>query len=664
MRRAVIALAVSTGVLALAACDGAESMSQPSSDTVAAASPAAPAELPARGLAPADAARVAEGLPAPTTRWYSGLAFGSESFSAFGDPLSLTAVERGIAVGLPRVEVSADAITSPAARDVTMQVDGAEGLPVASAADPIGATLDYRDGAGDTLAQVSIAKGWPAIAVTAVADTSLTLSAPVRDVEGIAVLEIGETTYVLMTDGGRVDGAALSLPEGATAQLAVVPDDGDPAVFAAALGEPVGATDLEISVDEETATTSVTYTDGGTVLAVPEDRAEGLDCTLGTYETIHGELLACAAGSVSWEVPRVDATTALDLEGIGSEQRSAIVEALQAEASAAPDFPVDTYFGGKALHRQAMLVSIADQLGEADLADALFAPLAEALRTWTDPSGCEARDIECFVYDPGFRGVTGLEPSFGSEEFNDHHFHYGYFLNAAAVAVGHDAALAEDIGPVIDQLAADIASPTASERFPQLRSFDPVAGHAWASGMAPFGDGNNQESSSEAVLAWNGLAAWAAARGDAAMTDTATWLLSAEADAALTRWVRPDLSGFPDYAHQFVSLEWGGKREHATWFSPAEAAKLGIELIPMAPVQQHLAATGDADAQIIRDTVEGAQADAGEAGFGDYLLMYSALAGPEDAAAAWEEAVALSTEAIDGGNSRAAMLAFIAAQMS
>ncbi|WP_143340442.1 glycosyl hydrolase [Demequina sp. NBRC 110057] len=665
MRAAPLTAVALASALALAACDGDAPAATPSSDAVAASATSAVADLPERELAPADQARVVGDLPAPTNRWYSGLVFGPGPYSAFGEPMSFTAVEGGLAVGLPRVQASADLIAGPAARDVTLQVDGAEGLPAASAADPVGATLDYTDGAGDTLVRASIAKGWPAVTLTAAADASITLSSPATtSADGPATLVIGETTYVLATDGGTVDGATLTLPEGATAQLAVVPDDGDPAAFAEALGAPVTQTTLQMGVDGDTATTSVTYADGGTVVAVPEDRADGLDCSLGTYETINGPLLACAADAVSWDVPRTQATTALDLSGIGQYPRAAIVEALQEAAASEPELPADTYFGGKALHRQAMLVSTAEALGEDTLADRLAKPLAEALRTWTETDGCESRDSRCFVYDTGFKGVTGLEASFGSEEFNDHHFHYGYFLSAAAIAVGHDASLAEDVGPVIDLLAEDIASPEASDRFPQLRSFDPVSGHAWASGMAPFGDGNNQESSSEAVIAWNGLAAWAEARGDQAMTDTATWLLSAEADAALTRYVRPDLSDFPDYAHDFVSLEWGGKREHATWFSPAEAAKLGIELIPMAPIQgATLGPRSDEDAQVIRDTATGAQADADEAGFGDYLLMYQALAGPDDAAQAWEDAVALPDDAIDDGNTRAAMLAFIAAQI-
>ena len=39
--------------------------------------------------------------------------------------------------------------------------------------------------------------------------------------------------------------------------------------------------------------------------------------------------------------------------------------------------------------------------------------------------------------------MVGLTPSFGSDEYNDHHFHYGYFLYAAGVLAANDPALAK-----------------------------------------------------------------------------------------------------------------------------------------------------------------------------------------------------------------------------
>lgn len=47
--------------------------------------------------------------------------------------------------------------------------------------------------------------------------------------------------------------------------------------------------------------------------------------------------------------------------------------------------------------------------------------------------------------------------------------------------------------------------------------------------------------------------------------------------------------------------------------------------------------------------------------FGDDLLAYRALAGHDEAAAAWQQAVALPDSAIDNGDSRTYLLAWIAA---
>ena len=119
--------------------------------------------------------------------------------------------------------------------------------------------------------------------------------------------------------------------------------------------------------------------------------------------------------------------------------------------------------------------------------------------------------------------------------------------------------------------------------------FDVYAGHSWASGTAPFADGNNQESSSEAITAWTGLPL-----GGGPATKTwsaqAVWMLSSEAQAARAYWTdrqrRPRL---PGYGHQVFGINWGGKRDYATWFSPEPAAMLGIQLIPMSPSSDYLA---------------------------------------------------------------------------
>jgi endoglucanase Acf2 len=375
---------------------------------------------------------------------------------------------------------------------------------------------------------------------------------------------------------------------------------------------------------------------------------------------VYGVARACAAAALEWSVPRVTAAESYDWEGLDDRTREQLAAQLALDVAAVPAAPADTYFGGKWLARVAGFLSLARSLGESGIADQAADLLWSELRTWTDPDGCTVRDARCFVYDDALHLVVGLMPSFGSEEGNDHHFHYGYFLSAGAALADYRPDVADDLAPVLDTLAADVATGAADDALPALRGFDPYRGHSWASGFSPFADGNNQESSSEAVAAWNGLALWARVRGDEPLAVQADWMLSAEASAARSLWLEPELDDLPPgYDHSVVSLSWGGKRDYATWFSPEPSAILGIQLLPVGPVSLgYLAGTPSRVAENVADA-------GGEAAFpgplGDYVLMYSALGGDTAAAAAEHAAAALPDDAIDDGNSRSAILAWLAA---
>ena len=131
---------------------------------------------------------------------------------------------------------------------------------------------------------------------------------------------------------------------------------------------------------------------------------------------------------------------------------------------------------------------------------------------------------------------------------------------------------------------------------------------------------------SEAVNAYAGLSLWAQATGDEALVAEADWMLALEARSSAAYWLEPDLSSFTGYVHRIVPLNWGGKRDYATWFSAEPAAKLGILLLPMSPTSTYLAG----DPQRIRDNVAEATGGRFDQKFGDYIAMYAALAGPED----------------------------------
>ncbi len=654
---AVVALAVA---LLVTGCTTASPTARPANgDTATARSgtatgtdlTAALAGLPRASTQPKPA-RLAAGLVPPTNRWFSGLVFGGTAQPVFPLPLSVSPQPHGFAIGLPDVTATADTIAGAAVPAFGLRF-GSDTMRV-TRYDALSVTAAYGSDA-----DVTLAAGWPYAAVAAKRDLTATFSAPVEPAgePGVSTTTIGGLRYAVLAPTAP-SGGSLHLARGQRAVLFALPPGVPAATMIAGARHPVVAGSAASSVGGRTASTSLRYRtvgNGPTVLAaLPHQTAGGARCTAGSVASIQGPLALCRGTTLRFSVPRVRAADALDVAAIPASARPALRRQLAADLAATPAEPADTYTGGKWLYRLANLLQLARGLGDAAAATTARTRLDAALIEWTRPSGCTGAAIHCFVYDPRLKGVVGHEASFGSDQFNDHHFHYGYFLYAAAVAAADRPALLPRIRPVMDLLAADIGSPSATSAFPAQRTFDVYAGHSWASGTAPFADGNDEESSSEAVDAWNGLALWARVVHDPALTEEADWLLSTEAATAISDWVAPDLTPFPAFRHAFVSLQWGGKRDSATWFSADPAAKFAIQLIPMSPASGYLAAAGRA--RLARDLTEARSAHTGL--FSDYLAMADVLAGGSPAAAAARIA-ALPASGIDGANSKAYAMAWV-----
>ncbi|AWB87025.1 glycosyl hydrolase [Mycetocola zhujimingii] len=616
--------------------------------------------VPQRTVKPLPASRLASGLIPPTNRWFSGLVFGEPSMPVFPLPLSFQLTDDGMDFGLPTISTSPAAIMGGFSAAVSVDVGAQEHEVIAY--DTATVTVAQLSG-GAEIGRTVIARGSPFVTFSASRDTTVRFGSAFSPVEdSVAFATVDSVEYGLVSDAPlATDSGSVTLSGGESATWFAVPQGGNRDELATAAGNRLTGTSVSYALADGTASTALTYNleaAGPTLVAVmPHQSSTDADCTHGTYESIYGELQLCRAETLSWTVPRLEPSGTLALDSLESEDRERLLRQLEADALSTPAFPADTYFGGKALYRSANLLSIARELGADDVAASLEDRLIREINSWMEPDGCETRDARCFVYDRDARGLVGLQPSFGSDEFNDHHFHYGYLLYAAAVVAAGRDEVTEKWAPVMNLVAADLATSGSSEYFPERRVFDAYAGHSWASGTAPFRDGNNQESSSEAVTAWNGLALWAEVSDQPALLTEATWMLSAEAASAREYWTdfpldSPVYSGFD---HTVTSLVWGGKRDYATWFSAEPSAMLGILVLPMSPVSGYLA--GDSD------RIQANVAEAAPAGFdvlfGDYLLMYSALAGADAAAAARDAVPALPESRIDDGNSRTYLLAWI-----
>ena len=612
------------------------------------------AALPQRTVKELPAGRLADGLTPPTNRWYSGLVFGADPQPVFPLPLGFALTADGFALGLPRVVANPTTIAGGFVPDVTVGVGADRAVVATSDASVVG--IDQLAADGQVLGRVTIAQGSPFVSWVAGRAGRVTVPAGFEPAgDGLYAATLGGLRYALLAPDATVSGTEAEVPAGASLVFWPVPEGGEVTELAQAASHLVTGSEVGYQVGQDEVTTSLTYlADGPTAIARLPHQGGGEGCDLGSYPSVLGTMQLCAGSTLTWTAPRLASSAALDLSGLDAARRDRLAAQLEADLAAAAEFPADTYFGGKALQRAAMLVMVADELGLTEQADRAAAVLDEQLTRWLDPAGCTGRDASCFVYDPAGKGIVGLTPSFGSDEYNDHHFHYGYFLYAAAVLARHDPGVVERYAPVMTLLAADIAS-SGGEYFPARRAFDPYNSHSWASGTAPFADGNNQESVSESVNAYAGLELWAEAAGDEALATEAAWMASAEAQAGLAYWTNADFSEFPGYTAGIASLVWGGKRDYATWFSPEPAAKLAILLLPMSPSSAYLAG----DPERIRANVAEASGGNFAQQFGDYLLMYSALAGPQERDAALKAAADLPDDLIDDGLSRTYLEAWL-----
>jgi endoglucanase Acf2 len=242
----------------------------------------------------------------------------------------------------------------------------------------------------------------------------------------------------------------------------------------------------------------------------------------------------------------------------------------------------DAFWEGKSFGRVAALVPLADGLGETAMRRDLVAAIERELEDWFD-----GQPPRRFVYDSTWKALIGSPAMYGSDtELNDHHFHYGYFVIAAATVARYDRAWAERWAPAIELLIRDAGSWRHDDPlFPFARHFDPYAGHSWASGTtSPFPNGNNEESSSEELNFAAAVALWGEEMGRPEIRDFGLWLFSTATEAIAQYWYDADREVFPSgFSHTAVGIVWGSGAVHGTWFNPQPAFIHGIQLTPMFP---------------------------------------------------------------------------------
>ena len=70
---------------------------------------------------------------------------------------------------------------------------------------------------------------------------------------------------------------------------------------------------------------------------------------------------------------------------------------------------------------------------------------------------------------------------FGNSYYNDHHYHWGYFIQTGAIIAHLDSYYIPKMKSWVEGLIRDANNPsTADTNFPQFRYFDWYSGHSWS----------------------------------------------------------------------------------------------------------------------------------------------------------------------------------------
>ncbi|MFF8600066.1 glycosyl hydrolase [Streptomyces sp. NPDC015232] len=616
----------------------------------------------------------AQGRPVPTNDWWSSLAFqryGDNPYSTpmYGHPLTYQATAGGLDIGYP---------TSPAVvgdgrqyeyahkRDLTVGLAGLNAPDAKADAWSDWTVTPYWSDGTRTL-RTTIGHGSPFVYARGTGSnaqiTTAATPAVFADQGNVLGITVAGHHYALFAPTGSdwtVNGSTISAGLGGRDyfSVAVLPSTDALATFRRYAFSFVTGSRVDWSVTGGTVRATYTLTtearegtERGTLQALY--RHQWLHTTDAltpyTYVSPRGTMKVREAASFTTVqkaapvLPALPRTSAVDTARLRGHLNEVV------NAADPLNGAVDTYWTGKALGRLAQLVPVADQIGETATRDRLLGLLKGRLQDWFTAGGANE-----FAYEPNWRTLIGYPASYGSDtELNDHHFHYGYYVLAAAIVAQYDPGWAADSawGGMVRTLIRDTANPSRTDgAFPFLRGFDVYAGHSWASGHQGFAAGNNQESSSESTNLSAALVLWGSATGDTTLRDLGSYLLATEGEAITQYWFDADQQVFPgSFAHDTVGMVWGSGAAYSTWWTANPEEIHGINVLPVTGGSLQLAARKDA---IRRNIAEMERENGGPAvEWRDILWEFQSLADPATARATWDAGNASYTP--EAGESKA-----------
>ncbi len=619
-------------------------------------------------------------FPYATNSWWQNIILGKNRIAP--EPYQLQVVDNGFLVCYPAQSLTLDSagmqhITTQFLQDMTLEFKENMGHWAVTAYDDLTVTLTWVSATRQAARSV-IAQGCPFLTMAYAGTTPLvttqhaimsvngsTMQGPYTGSKFKVMLNNGQTWLLYSSNsltftwnGGQLIATA---PFSSIVRLAILANATDEAI----LDQYVPAIPTAGVVSAAYTSTAATYTFHWTVTgtgpllmcALPHhmDILQAPQTVALTRTSINGAMIGVLgnAWNLVEPLPAIQWTAS---KPIDPAQKAAIAAQLQKDATTTYSGTADTYEGGKEVAKLARLVLIADEIEDTASATTIRTNLKAAINPWLE--GTSANQL---MYDTTWGGILSAEgladkgAQYGSGYYNDLHFHFGYWVFAAAVIAKGDSAWLTTYQERVTELLHTYCNPDATDtRFPVRRYKDMYAGHSWASGLFDFADNRNQESTSEAVNAYGAMYLWGLVTNDAATANHGALMFASEIRSARRYWhvyANNNVYG-STYTDKGVGICWSTKIDDSTWFASQLSCRRGIQVIPITQFSELLLEADWIKTMVSSGEMVKMQAE----NFGIWPTFVNAMLAVVDPSTAWTNFTAMADNQIDPGASRTNLL--------